>query len=150
MSNLEQATQEELEEVEEVGPRIAESIRTFFDASRNRALIERLHEAGVDPVEPAPAAPERAAPNIAGRKFVLTGTLPGLSRDAAKARIQAHDGKVVSSISKNTDYLVAGENPGSKLQQAERLDVAVLDEAAFRALFEAPAATGALPKEDWG
>jgi DNA ligase (NAD+) len=150
MSNLEQATQEELEEVEEVGPRIAESIRTFFDASRNRALIERLHEAGVDPVEPAPAAPERAAPNIAGRKFVLTGTLPGLSRDAAKARIQAHDGKVVSSISKNTDYLVAGENPGSKLQQAERLDVAVLDEAAFRALFEAPAATATLPKEDWG
>ena len=136
MSSLVSATQEELQELEEVGPRIAESIRGFFDVDDNRELIEGLRKAGVDPVVQARVAPDRTAPLIAGKRFVLTGTLPELSRDAAKARIQAYGGKVVSSVSKTTDYLVADENPGSKLQQAERLGVAVIDAVRFHELFK--------------
>ncbi len=120
------ATTEELEQVEEVGPRIAESIRTFFGTEMNRDLIERLRRHGLrfredaeDTSQPRP---------LAGKVFVLTGTLAGMTRDEARARIQEAGGKVTGSVSRNTDYVVAGESSGSKLRKARQLDVAVLDE----------------------
>ena len=118
---------EALEEVGEVGPRIAESIRAYFASSRNRDLIERLRAHGLcfDVLETDTDRPQP----LAGKVFVVTGTLSGMSRDEAKARIQEAGGKVSGSVSRNTDYLVTGENPGSKLRKAQQLDVAVLDEA---------------------
>ena len=132
---LAEASADELEAVEEVGPVIAESVRAFFAAGGNRELIERLREAGVDPVEAPPPAPEDAAPPaLAGKTFVLTGTLPAMTRTEAKARIEALGGRVAGSVSGNTDYVVAGESPGSKLDKARQSGVAVLDEAGLRAL----------------
>ena len=132
---LAEASADELEAVEEVGPVIAESVRAFFAAGGNRELIERLRQAGIDPVEAPPSAPEDAAPPpLAGRTFVLTGTLPAMTRAEAKARIEALGGRVAGSVSGNTDYVVAGESPGSKLDKARQSGVAVLDEAGLQAL----------------
>ncbi len=141
------ASPEELEQVEEVGPRIAESVQQFFAADRNRALLDRLRQAGVRPSESAPAAtvPSDAASAAAadateapiplvGKTFVLTGTLPALTRDEAKRLIVAAGGRVTGSVSARTDYVVAGDSPGSKLRKAQSLGVAVLDEPALRAL----------------
>ena len=134
---LAEASAEELESVEEVGPIIAESVRAFFAAGGNRELIERLRQAGVDPVEATPPVPEDAAPSaLVGKTFVLTGTLHEMTRAEAKARIEALGGRVAGSVSGNTDYVVAGESPGSKLAKAEQLGVAVLDEAGLRTLLE--------------
>ena len=134
---LAEASAEELESVEEVGPIIAESVRAFFAAAGNRELIERLRQAGVDPVEAVPPAPEDAAPSaLVGKTFVLTGTLQEMTRTEAKSRIEALGGRVAGSVSGNTDYVVAGDSPGSKLAKAEQLGVAVLDEAGLRALLE--------------
>ncbi len=134
MNGLANATQDQLEEVEEVGPRIAESITAFFNA--NAELLENLPRWLRDAVvEEHQAATDAPSTGIAGKTFVLTGTLREVPRAAAKSLIQAQGGKVVSAVSKNTDYLIAGENPGSsKLQQAERLGVAVIDDAGFRQL----------------
>lgn len=120
------ASIEELEHVEDVGPRIAESIRTFFGSSMNRDLVERLRRYGLRFRE---EAEDRSQPHpLAGKVFVLTGTLGGMTRDEARVRIQAVGGKVSGSVSKNTDYVVAGGKPGSKLRKAEKLGVAVIDE----------------------
>lgn len=132
------ASAEELETVEGVGSRIAESIRDFFAAEQNRTLIERLRGAGLQFEQDAP--PERAESSAAaadGKTFVLTGTLPALTRDEAKARIAAAGGKVSGSVSKKTDYVVAGEKAGSKLEKAKGLGVAVLDEDTLLALLSA-------------
>ena len=132
---LAEASADELEAVEEVGPVIAESVRAFFAAGGNRVLIERLRQAGIDPVEASPPDPEDAAPPpLAGRTFVLTGTLQAMTRAEAKARIEALGGRVAGSVSGNTDYVVAGESPGSKLDKARQSGVAVLDEAGLQAL----------------
>ena len=133
---LDSATAEQLEEVGEVGPRIAESIRAFFGSDRNRVLIERLRKAGLFEAA-APAGAERpGAPDLAGKTFVLTGTLPGMTRNEARARIEAAGGRVTGAVSGKTDYVVAGDNPGSKRRKAEELGVAVLDEAGLVALVE--------------
>ena len=137
LTALAEASAEELEAVEEVGPTIAASVRAFFAASGNREQIDRLRAAGVDPAEEAPPAADAAAPAaLAGTTFVLTGTLEAMTRTEAKARIEALGGRVAGSVSRNTDYVVAGESPGSKRQKAERLGVAVIDEARFRAILE--------------
>ena len=135
------ASPEQLEEVEEVGPRIAESVQQFFGADRNRALLGRLHEAGIRPSESPSAAQAAAADRareeplpLGSKTFVLTGTLPTLTRDEAKQLIVAAGGKVSGSVSAKTDYLVAGESPGSKLRKAQSLGVEILDEPALRAL----------------
>ncbi|MXY26113.1 MAG: NAD-dependent DNA ligase LigA [Acidobacteria bacterium] len=132
------ASGEELEQVEEVGPRIAESVRQFFAADRNRTLLDRLHQAGIRPSESATAASAAArtpeAPIPLGTTFVLTGTLPTLTRDEAKRLIVAAGGKVTGSVSAKTDYVVAGESPGSKLRKAQSLGIEILDEQALRAL----------------
>ncbi len=121
-----EATEEELAQVEEVGPNIAQAIQSFFRAESNKDLMERLRDSGLRFADDAHAAMPAARP-LDGKVFVITGTLPGLSRDAAKAAIQGLGGKVTGSVSANTDYLLAGEKAGSKLQKARQLDVAVLD-----------------------
>ena len=137
LDELARASAEQLEEVDEVGPRIAESIRAFFESGRNRELVERLRAAGLRLEKAPPPADERAAASgIGGKTFVLTGTLAGMTRGEAKARIQAAGGKVSGSVSSRTDYVVAGADSGSKLRKAEQLDVAVLDEAGLAALLE--------------
>ena len=136
------ASTEELEQVEEVGPRIAESIRNFFEASMNRDLVERLRGHGLRFQEDAKKDDQEPHP-LAGQVFVLTGTLDGMTRDEAKARILAAGGKVSGSVSRKTDYVVAGENPGSKLRKAQQLGVAVIDETDLRKLTTAAAPAAA-------
>ena len=130
------ASSEALEEVEDVGPRVAESVRAYFASSRNRDLIERLRAHGLRFDEPEGAAVDPALP-LTGKVFVLTGALAGLSRDEAQARIEAAGGRVRGSVSRNTDYVVAGDKPGSKLRKAQQLGVAVLDEAGLLEMLSA-------------
>jgi DNA ligase (NAD+) len=124
MDALMNAKEEELLEVDEVGPRIAESIAEFFQEPKNRELVERLRKAGLTF---AGKKKERGT-KLAGKTFVLTGTLPHYSRDEAKKLIEDAGGKVTGSVSKKTDYVVAGEDAGSKLDKAKGLGVKVIDE----------------------
>ena len=129
------ASTEQLEEVEEVGARIAESILAFFRSDRNWDLIKRLRRHGLRlEEEPPPPGASAADSAVAGRTFVLTGTLSRMTRDEASARIKAAGGKVTGSVSKSTHFVVAGENPGSKLQKARRLEVDVIDETELVAM----------------
>ena len=121
------ANAEELERVEEVGPRISQSIADFFARPANRELIEHLNAAGVKMT----AEKKQRSTQLAGLTFVLTGTLPTLTRDEAKEKIEAAGGKVSGSVSKKTNYVVAGEEAGSKLDKAHDLKVPVIDEAAL-------------------
>jgi DNA ligase (NAD+) len=127
------ATAEDLERVEEVGPRISRAILDFFARPANRELIEHLHAAGVKMT----AEKKQRTTQLSGLTFVLTGTLPNLSREEAKARIEAAGGKVAGSVSKKTSYVVAGEEAGSKLDKATELKIPVLDEAGFLRLLQA-------------
>jgi DNA ligase (NAD+) len=124
------AREEDLLQVEGVGPQVASSIREFFDNPRNRELINKLKEAGVK--EQPPEA--RAAGPLAGKTFVFTGGLAHLSREEAKALVTARGGKVSSSVSAKTDYVVAGADPGSKYAKARELGVTVLSEEEFEHL----------------
>jgi DNA ligase (NAD+) len=121
-----------LVQVRDVGPVLAESIRDFFAEPHNRTVITALRAAGVHWKEGAPRRPAEGP--LTGRTFVLTGTLPTLSRDHAKALLEAAGATVAGSVSKKTDYVVAGTEAGSKLAKAEALGVKVIDEAAMRAL----------------
>jgi DNA ligase (NAD+) len=125
---LAEASAEELAQVEDVGPKVAESIVFFFRQPENAALIRRLKEAGL---KFESRAEKRGAQPLAGKTFVLTGTLAALEREEAKALIESLGGKVTSSVSGKTDYLVVGESPGSKLDKARGLGVATLDEREF-------------------
>jgi DNA ligase (NAD+) len=120
----EAAAIEKLEEVEEVGPRIAASIREFFVEPKNRELVERLRKAGLQ----FKGRKKERGTKLAGKTFVLTGTLEKYSRDEAKKLIEDAGGKVVGSVSKKTDYVVAGADPGSKLDKARELKVNVINE----------------------
>ncbi|HMM46524.1 MAG TPA: NAD-dependent DNA ligase LigA [Thiobacillaceae bacterium] len=128
------AREAELLTVRDVGPVVAQSIVQFFAEPHNQEVIGKLRAAGVH--WPETAGMESIAGPLAGKTFVLTGTLPALTRDAAKERIEAAGGKVAGSVSKKTDYVVAGAEPGSKLARAEALGVPVLDEAALLALLD--------------
>ncbi|MDQ2945401.1 MAG: helix-hairpin-helix domain-containing protein, partial [Acidobacteriota bacterium] len=119
------ADQDRLREAEEVGPKVAHSIRQFFDEPRNRELVERLRTAGLQFEQ---AFQPKVKGVLHGKTFVLTGALPNLAREDAKERIEAAGGKVTGSVSKKTDYVVAGEDAGSKLIKAQTLGVPVLDE----------------------
>ncbi len=136
------ASVEQLLEVPDVGPVVAQSIRTFFDQPHNREVVEQLRACGIRWDEHDGAAAPRALLPLAGKTFVLTGTLPTLTRDEAKERIEAAGGKVAGSVSKKTHYVVAGSEAGSKLERANELGVAVLDEAGLLALLAAPGAGG--------
>jgi len=130
------ASVEQLLEAPDVGPVVAQSIRTFFDQPHNREVVEQLRAAGVHWDEHDGDADTTPKP-LAGKTFVLTGTLPTLEREAAKSLIEAAGGKVSGSVSKKTHYVVAGESAGSKLDKARELGVEVIDEAALRALLAA-------------
>ncbi len=134
---MERADADELEAVEEVGPRISEGILEFFAAERNRELLSQLRDAGLKFSQEPRAVEVSADSGLAGKTFVLTGTLPNLTREDAKDRIQAAGGKVSGSVSKKTDYVVAGERAGSKLEKAEKLGVTVLDEEGLEELLGA-------------
>ena len=131
------ASRDQLLQVNDVGPVVAEAIHTFFAQPHNREVVEQLRACGVTWEEGAPA--ERATLPLAGKTVVLTGTLPTLSRDAAKDLLEAAGAKVAGSVSKKTHYVVAGEEAGSKLTKAQELGVPVLDEAGMLALLAAPA-----------
>jgi DNA ligase (NAD+) len=124
MEALESASVEELQDVNEVGPRIAESIVEFFGIAANRKLIERLREAGLK----LTGQKKPRGTKLAGKTFVLTGTLAHFTRDEAKKMIEDAGGKVTGSVSKKTDYVVAGTDAGSKLDKARELGVKVVDE----------------------
>ncbi|HEV8618781.1 MAG TPA: NAD-dependent DNA ligase LigA, partial [Candidatus Udaeobacter sp.] len=131
LQRLAVATVEELDAVHEIGLTMAQSIHDWFADSGNEQLCERLRQAGVrTEIEKAVAMGE--AQTLAGKSFVLTGTLPGMTRDEASALIEARGGRVTSSVSKKTDFVVAGAEPGSKLDKANQLGVKVINEATFR------------------
>ena len=136
LDRIMEASEAQLLEVADVGPIVAQSIRTFFDQPHNREVVEQLRACGVTWEESEPvAAPVKP---LSGKTFVITGTLPGLSRDEARDMIEVAGGKVAGSVSKKTDYVVAGAEAGSKLAKAEALGLVILDEAALRALLETP------------
>jgi DNA ligase (NAD+) len=131
IERLRNASEEELQEVRDVGPEVAGSIHRFFAERQNRKVIDKLLDAGV-----RPAAVTRPKGPLAGKKFVLTGGLESMTRPEAQRRIEALGGKVVASVSKETDYVVVGADPGSKLAKATKLGVTTLDEAGFTGLLE--------------
>jgi DNA ligase (NAD+) len=133
------ASIEQLLEVGDVGPIVAQSIHTFFQQPHNREVVEQLRAAGVEWSESEGSADQGPRP-LLGLTLVLTGTLPTLSRDDARAVIEAAGGKVSGSVSKKTSYVVAGAEAGSKLDKAGELGVPVLDEAGLLALLKTAAA----------
>src|SRR5260370_995819 len=124
MEALEKASEEELQEVTEVGPRIAKSILEFFEEPKNRELVKQLSDLGLT----MSGKKKERGTKLAGKTFVLTGTLAKHSRDQAKKLIEDAGGKVPGSVSKKTDYVVAGSDAGSKLDKARDLGVKVIDE----------------------
>ena len=128
------ADEARLQQVPDVGPIVASSVAQFFAEPHNREVIEQLRAAGLTWEEGAPQ--ETVAGRLAGKTFVLTGTLPVLTRDEAGALIEAAGGKVSGSVSKKTDFVVAGAEAGSKLDKAQRLGITILDEAGLRALLD--------------
>jgi DNA ligase (NAD+) len=127
------ADEASLQQVSDVGPVVAASIAHFFAESHNREVISGLLKVSV---RPTPIVRVSVASAIAGKTFVLTGTLPGLTRDEAKARIEANGGKVAGSVSRKTDFVVAGTEAGSKLEKAQQLGVRILDETQLMELLE--------------
>ncbi len=126
-----------LTSIEGIGPNIAQAVLDWFSQESNQALLEKLRKIGLWPVvAAAPVSGGVAADALRGLTFVITGTLPDYSRDEMKEFIQANGGKVVSSVSRSTSYLVSGENPGSKLEKARELGVSILDQTALLALIE--------------
>ena len=138
---LESATQEDLEKVQEVGPKVAASVHDFFQNEKNRALVARLAELGLK----LTAEKKQRTTQLEGLTFVLTGTFPTLSREEAKEKIESAGGKVSGSISKKTSYVVAGEAAGSKLDKAKELNITTLDE---QGLFALLASGPAIKNED--
>ena len=127
------ADEETLQQAAEVGPKVSQSVRHFFHEEQNRKLVERLRKAGLTFEH---AVRKKVAGELAGKTFVLTGTLPNLSREEAKARIESAGGKVTGSVSKKTNFVVAGADPGSKLDKANELGIDVIDESKLLALLK--------------
>ena len=135
LDRLMAATVEELDAIPEIGLTVAESVRDWFDDEGNQALCDRLRAAGVK-TESSRKSNVSLDERFANKQFVLTGTLSSFTRDEAKALIEARGGRVNSSVSKKTDYVIDGEAAGSKLDKAESLGVTVIDEAAFKQMLE--------------
>ncbi|HUA19554.1 MAG TPA: NAD-dependent DNA ligase LigA [Bryobacteraceae bacterium] len=125
LDEIANADEDTLQQAEEVGPKVSQSIRQFFHERRNREMVQRLREAGLTFEQ---AVRKKAAGKLSGKVFVLTGTLPHLAREEAKERIESAGGKVTGSVSKKTHYVVAGADPGSKLEKANSLGVPVIGE----------------------
>ena len=135
LNDLAAASGEELVAVEGIGAVLAAAIHTYFDQEANLTLLRELEDLGLKPT--APVAGRSEAGRLAGKTFVLTGTLPSLTRDAARGLIEEAGGKVASSVSRKTDYVVAGDEAGSKLAKAEKLGVTIIDEAGLRSVLDA-------------
>ncbi len=131
LDTLAKASPAEIEAVPGIGPHTARNIVNWFANERNRALVEKLRRAGVRVVE---EKARRTELPLAGKTFVITGTLPTLSRKEAQELIKRHGGKVTGSVSRKTDFLVCGERPGAKLRKAQELGIAVIDEATLRSM----------------
>jgi DNA ligase (NAD+) len=145
MEALEKADEQALTNVAEVGPKVAASIVEFFSERANHKVIERLRAAGIDPQH---ARQEAISSRLAGRSLLFTGTLARRSREEAGELVGRHGGKVVSSVSKNTDYVVVGTDPGSKYDKAKTLGVRTLTEDEFDALLEGKLAALPAPAEE--
>jgi DNA ligase (NAD+) len=128
------ATTEQIVAIDGIGPAVANSVAQFFSLPANQALVQKLKDVGVQPTAQPAAA--RASDGLSGRTFVLTGSLPNLTREQAEELIKSHGGKVTGSVTKKTSYLLAGEAAGSKLAKATELKVPILDEAGLLALIE--------------
>jgi len=128
------AAEDQLVEVEGIGPIMARTIEETLAEDRTRELVDRFREYGLKMEEEGPAAPVDGP--LVGKTLVLTGTLPNLTREDATQRVEAAGGKVTGSVSKKTDYVVAGEDPGSKMTKAQELGTEVLDEDGLLALLD--------------
>jgi DNA ligase (NAD+) len=137
LDRMVQASEEDLQQVQDVGPVVAMSIRRFFTEPHNLDVIRQLRVGGVHWEETAPA-PGKKAGALAGKTFVLTGTLPSMTREEARERIEALGGMVAGSVSKQTGFVVAGNEPGSKLDKARQLGVVVIDEAGLLRILKEP------------
>jgi DNA ligase (NAD+) len=136
VADIQRASLEELQQVREIGPVLAEAVRTWFDEPRNAALIERFHAAGVKMAGERKTAPAGPQP-LAGKSYVITGTLASMSREEAQAKLEALGAKVTGSVSKKTTALIVGAEPGtSKTEKASALGIATLDEAGLSALLD--------------
>jgi DNA ligase (NAD+) len=135
------ASADRLQAIPEIGPVVAASIRAFADEPHNRQLIEKLAAAGVNMESQQPALDAAAPGPLAGKSFVITGTLESMSREDATKAIEELGGKVVGSVSKKTSYLVAGTEAGSKLEKAQQLGTTILGEAEFRTIIGSAAMT---------
>ncbi len=134
LEDLQQASLEELLAIEGIGPEIARNIVNFFQEPHNRNVLKKLRQAGV---RPTPVARKAVRPNpFLGKTVVFTGALSSMTREEAKARVEALGGRVTSSVSRKTDFVVVGENPGSKYERARALGVPILDEATFLAMLQ--------------
>jgi DNA ligase (NAD+) len=127
---IEKATNEELMEINEIGPEVAESIVQFFSQESNRYVLEQLQNAGVS-MEPKYT---QKSEKLSGKTFIFTGTLEHFTRDEAEQMVQASGGKIVSSVSSKTDYVVAGKDPGSKYEKAKKLGITIINEIEFNKL----------------
>ncbi|MGA8260167.1 MAG: NAD-dependent DNA ligase LigA [Arenicellales bacterium] len=134
LDHIVEADTETLQEVPDIGPIVAESIHTFFKQAHNRDVIEKLRRAGVHWKEHDPRSAHKGRQPLAGQTFVLTGTLDSMSRDEAKQALQSLGAKVTGSVSKKTDYVVVGADPGSKATKAEELGIQMLDEQGLEKL----------------
>ena len=135
LEQLMAAKREELEQIHGIGSEIAAAIETFFQETRNLTVLNRMKDYGIT-VTAEPTRTGTSAGLLEGKRFVLTGGLDGLTREEAKGKIQALGGHVTSSVSRNTDYVVAGKDPGSKLSQAARLKIRILNEDEFKELLQ--------------
>jgi DNA ligase (NAD+) len=134
LDRIEKADTEALQEVPDIGPIVAESVHTFFNQPHNRDVIMKLRKAGVRWKEHDPRTVHEGRQPFAGQTFVLTGTLDSMTRDEAKRALQVLGAKVAGSVSKKTDYVVVGADPGSKATKAEELGVEMLDEEGLKKL----------------
>jgi DNA ligase (NAD+) len=128
MEDLAKAEVDELTSIREIGPKVAESIHAFFGEKENRDVVADLMDLGIEYRRAAPAGGGK----LEGKAFVFTGALKDLTRDEAKQIVENLGGRVVASVSKKVDYVVVGEDPGSKVDQAEKLGIKTIDEAEFR------------------
>jgi len=135
LSDIRKAEADDIQKTEEIGPEIAQSVARFFRESVNRDVLDRIQSAGVE-VREMPG--EDDAPPLEGKTFVFTGSLGDYTRSEARERVEALGGRATSSVSGNTDYVVVGEGPGSKRDEAGEKGVKIIDEAAFKSLIRAP------------